>query len=237
MNAHSAQTTTDAPYLIRNGASFYKPDRQGYTTQVEAAGIYSYAEARAEADARPGTIYITPLACFRHEIANAHALLTEKRRALGMIADFQDPELRRIENRHTQDAPWFRGGLHDPQGYVALAHADRGALLDHLRDIKSAPAIARSLRTLADVQALAAEYGLTDILLPANPPPPATPVTTKDMHATVEGHSVKLVPMAAWAWLMGEGPDDKGFHFEMGPPLGARGIYWWRSTFRRMCAA
>jgi hypothetical protein len=40
-----------------------------------------------------------------------------------------DSALRRIAQRHAQDDIWFTGGLHDNNGYVAMAHKDRAALL------------------------------------------------------------------------------------------------------------
>lgn len=39
---------------------------------------------------------------------------------------------RDIERRHQQDDHLFSGGLHDPNGYAAMAHKDRGVLLDML---------------------------------------------------------------------------------------------------------
>jgi hypothetical protein len=43
-----------------------------------------------------------------------------------------DSALRRIAQRHAQDDIWFTGGLHDNNGYVAMAHKDRGELLKML---------------------------------------------------------------------------------------------------------
>jgi hypothetical protein len=42
-------------------------------------------------------------------------------------------DLKAIAARHEQDAPWFNGGLHDPNSYVGMAHKDRGVLLERLR--------------------------------------------------------------------------------------------------------
>ncbi|NNM75009.1 hypothetical protein [Enterovirga aerilata] len=47
----------------------------------------------------------------------------------------------------------------------------------------------------------------------------------------------ELVPVAALKWLHGLGPDDNGHHFGEGPEAeNARGRFWWRSVFRRMCS-
>lgn len=38
-------------------------------------------------------------------------------------------DLRTIAARHEQDDVWFKAGHHDPNGYIGMAHKDRGALL------------------------------------------------------------------------------------------------------------
>jgi hypothetical protein len=106
--------------------------------------------------------------------------------------------IRRIERRHREDAIWFNSGLHDQNGYVAMAHKDRGALLERLRPL-----------TLARAEAA------------ANP--------------TFEAVSI---PKAAYDWLMGMGPDDRGHQFGEQPDGGGvalTGKFWWRRTFNRMC--
>ena len=47
-----------------------------------------------------------------------------------------DDAIRQIESRHKLDDRWFTGGLHDSQGYVALAHKDRGELLKHVATLE-----------------------------------------------------------------------------------------------------
>lgn len=42
-------------------------------------------------------------------------------------------EIAAIESRHKLDALYFDNGHHDPNGYVVLAHRDRGELLSRLR--------------------------------------------------------------------------------------------------------
>lgn len=105
------------------------------------------------------------------------------------------PAIEAIKARHDQDTPWFTGGLHDPNGYVAMAHADRADLLEHLRRLRTGEHL---------------------------PPPPNRP-----------GRYI-AIPLAAYDWLMGVGPDEQGKHFgdaiEPGAPR-----YWWRRTFGRMC--
>lgn len=46
-----------------------------------------------------------------------------------------------------------------------------------------------------------------------------------------------LVPKAAIAWLLGEGPDDNGLWFGDFHPDQPKGHFWWRTVFRRMMAA
>lgn len=106
-------------------------------------------------------------------------------------------DLRAIEARHQQDATWFNGGLHDPNGYVAMAHKDRGVLLERLR----------------------LPHLKYDICW-------GQPVAASDVQ-------FMKVPKAAWDWLMGQGPDDKGG--TMDPSWMAIRLDAMRSTFRRMC--
>jgi hypothetical protein len=107
----------------------------------------------------------------------------------------EDKEVGAILRRHHEDAAWFSGGLHDPHGYIALAHKDRGELLAKLRMLRTGEAAG----------------------------------------AVPEG--MMVIPVAAYDWLMGQGPDDMGKHF--GDDLVNRSkmpAYWWRSIFNRMCA-
>lgn len=52
----------------------------------------------------------------------------------------EDKEVGAILRRHHEDAAWFGSGLHDPNGYIYMAHKDRGELLAKLRMLRTGDA-------------------------------------------------------------------------------------------------
>jgi|GEM_PF-6173236 len=133
-----------------------------------------------------------------------------------------DYDLRRIELRHAQDEVWFSGGLHDPHGYIAMAHKDRAALIEYVRREIPRPMVCSRQKTIAEARQWLIAMGYGEYLHPA----PPLPIT---VNPTVS------VPKVAWDWLMGIGPDDKGHHFGDSPEAGpGQPRLWWRTTLRRM---
>lgn len=53
---HSEAGGGKAEWLIVKRGYFYRPNRQGYTSSVQEAGRYTYAEAKAEVDNEPASI-------------------------------------------------------------------------------------------------------------------------------------------------------------------------------------
>jgi hypothetical protein len=134
--------------------------------------------------------------------------------------------LRAIKARHQQDDVWFRAGHHDPNGYIGMAHADRAALLA-MQPAAVSHETPPVLMPLAHIKAEGTSHcpacGLPIELWVMNPCLPAPTMS---------------IPKAAWDWLMGQGPDDEGYHFgeNVGTHFGSKPRqFWWRITFRRMC--
>lgn len=124
-----------------------------------------------------------------------------------------ETDIRAIEARHTQDAVWFNAGHHDPNGYVAMAHKDRGVLIDYIRRKVPRPCTV-AVPTLPYVATGEPRF---DTFCGA-PTPPLRLIS---------------IPKAAYDWLMGHGPDDKGDTLD--PLWFTIRLEALRSTFRRMC--
>ena len=76
--------TTEEPrdYLIRKGAFWYRPNKQGYTSEVVAAGRYTRADAECEASTEPWNMKAVPLSDFRRSSPEVIAYV-EHLRSLG----------------------------------------------------------------------------------------------------------------------------------------------------------
>lgn len=136
----------------------------------------------------------------------------------------QPDDIRAIEARHTQDDVWFRAGHHDPNGYVAMAHKDRGALLKIALGEPSDVSCETHVIILCPKCAYG--IGLTHSLQCAALDQPGDPgFEPSRTHITI--------PKAAWDWLMGEAVDDAGNYFGGGNRLPTP--HEMRTTFRRMC--
>ncbi len=62
-------------WLIRKSGYFYRPDRSGYTKDVIAAGLYTEAEAKAEAAIEPDCMTAMHASEFAAPIRAARDLL------------------------------------------------------------------------------------------------------------------------------------------------------------------
>lgn len=62
-------------WLILKGGYFYRPDRSGYTRDVIAAGLYTEAEAKAEAAIEPDCMSAVHAMAFAAPIRAGRALL------------------------------------------------------------------------------------------------------------------------------------------------------------------
>lgn len=138
-----------------------------------------------------------------------------------------DTALLTIEARHIADDVWFRAGHHDPNGYIGMAHADRGALLESLRNVVPRERSAETIQfTKAGVSCscpIRSDY----VFRGHQDGCPAK--------GTYERSATITIPRAAWDWLMDIKPDDEGYTIEDivdGASDPARRI---RTTFRRMC--
>lgn len=58
------QVAEGKSWVIRKTGYFYRANRAGYTQEISAAGLYTEAEAKAEATVEPGRITAHPLSEF-----------------------------------------------------------------------------------------------------------------------------------------------------------------------------
>lgn len=140
-------------WLIKKRGYFYRADKAGYTARLEDAGLYTEADAKAEAGIEPWVMsahHISEFPTLRAALAppttpSPPAWLMDLDEAAAVPVDTGADEIGAIRGRHEvaeKDSGWEWAGL-----YADEAHADRATLLD--RDARHVAEIARLTAELA----------------------------------------------------------------------------------------